>query len=57
MTNGTDNGSACCSTGKKPCCPGFKCLYAVLHIAILTCISMALWKAAWAIEALAPPGG
>jgi hypothetical protein len=29
----------------------------LLHIAILTCMSMALWKAAWAIEALAPASG
>ncbi|MCP4759630.1 MAG: hypothetical protein GY894_11780 [Planctomycetes bacterium] len=53
MTDGpTDTESACCSGHKKASCPGFKCLYAVLHIAILTCISMALWKTAWAIEAL-----
>ncbi len=57
MTDGTETGSNCCTTGKKSCCPGFKCLYALLHIAILTCMSMALWKAAWAIEALAPASG
>ncbi|MDP7070692.1 MAG: hypothetical protein QF561_05020 [Phycisphaerales bacterium] len=57
MTNGTESESTCCTGGKKPCCPGFKCLYAVLHIAILTCISMALWKVAWAIEALSCANG
>jgi hypothetical protein len=28
----------------------------VAHIAILTCLSMAMWKAAWAIEALVEQG-
>lgn len=57
MTDGTQNNANCCSDGKKSCCPVFRGLYALLHIAILTCISMALWKTAWAIEALAPASG
>jgi len=45
------NESSCCS--KSKCC-GF--IFAVAHIAILTCLSMAMWKAAWAIEELVKQG-
>ena len=40
---------SCCN--KKSKCGYCGLVFAILHIAILTCISMALWKAAWAIEA------
>ena len=49
MTESTSD-SSCCSKKKCRCC----CIFAILHIAILTCISMALWKVADAIEAMAP---
>jgi len=52
MSDGQEAGSNCCSSHKKSCCPIFRCLYAVLHIAILTCSSMAMWKTAWAVDAL-----
>jgi hypothetical protein len=29
-----------------------RCIFAVALIAILTCLSMAMWKTAWAVEAL-----
>ncbi|MDP7008279.1 MAG: hypothetical protein QGI78_01765 [Phycisphaerales bacterium] len=32
----------CCPAGKFP----FKCLYAVLHILILTCMATSLWQIA-----------
>ena len=41
------------SCGTKSRCKCCCVIYAVAHIAILTCISMALWKTAWAVEALA----
>ena len=47
MTESTSD-SSCCSKKKCRCC----CIFGILHIAILTCISMALWKAAWANEAM-----
>ena len=47
--------SAQTSCGSKRRCCGI--VFAVLHIAILTCISMALWKIAWAIEAFGPASG
>ncbi len=51
MTDTTD--PACTTKGRCRCC----CiLFAVAHIAILTCISMALWKTAWAVEALVDKG-
>jgi hypothetical protein len=48
MTESTSD--SCCNNKRKCRCCGL--VFAILHIAILTCISMALWKAAWAIEAL-----
>jgi hypothetical protein len=53
MTESTADGS-CCSKRKCRCCG---LVFAILHIAILTCISMALWKTAWAIEEIAAHGG
>jgi hypothetical protein len=49
MTESTSD--SCCNKKSKCRCCGL--VFAILHIAILTCISMALWKAAWAIEAVA----
>ncbi|MBC8202683.1 MAG: hypothetical protein H8E91_02530 [Planctomycetes bacterium] len=37
--------SSCCPAGKFP----FKCLYAVLHILILTCMATSLWQIAGAL--------
>ena len=42
------------SCGSKRHCCSF--IFAVAHIAILTCLSMAVWKAAWALEAMAEHG-
>jgi hypothetical protein len=39
--------------GKGRCCG---IVFALAHIAILTCISMALWKIAWAVESIAGQG-
>jgi len=37
----------------KNCCPAgkftFKCLYAILHILILTCMATSLWQIAGAL--------
>jgi hypothetical protein len=52
----TDTGSSCCC-GKSKSCPMMKGIFSIALIAILTCMSMAMWKAAWAIEALAPAAG
>jgi hypothetical protein len=51
MTDSHATDSKQCSTGGG--CPAGRALYLVAHIAILTCLSMALWKAAWALEAIA----
>lgn len=53
----TDTGSSCCCGGKSKSCPLMKGIFSLALIAILTCMSMAMWKAAWAIEALAPAAG
>ncbi|MDP6986478.1 MAG: hypothetical protein QGG74_00405 [Phycisphaerales bacterium] len=47
----TPESSTCC-TGKARGCPMMRCIFAVALIAILTCLSMAMWKTAWAVEAL-----
>jgi len=44
--------SSHCSSGKS--CPFMRCIFAVALIAILTCISWALWDVAAAVEALKP---
>ncbi|MBT7352109.1 MAG: hypothetical protein P8M32_08005 [Phycisphaerales bacterium] len=46
-----------CGSCKCGGCPLMRCIFSVALIAILTCMSMAMWKAAWAIEALAPAAG
>lgn len=51
MTDSHATDSKQCSTGGG--CPAGRALYLVAHIAILTCLSMALWKAAWALELIA----
>ncbi|MDG1837622.1 MAG: hypothetical protein P8I91_02325 [Phycisphaerales bacterium] len=51
MTDTLSTDSKKCSSGGG--CPAGRAVYLVAHIAILTCISMALWKAAWALEAIA----
>ena len=43
----------CCTENKDKCSHICKALFGVALIAILTCMSMAMWKAAWAIEAVA----
>ncbi|MBT4767262.1 MAG: hypothetical protein HOO04_02755 [Phycisphaerae bacterium] len=52
----THTESSCCGSKSKGC-PLMRCIFSIALIAILTCMSMAMWKAAWAIEALAPAAG
>jgi hypothetical protein len=47
----TPDGSTSCTCQSKGC-PLMRCIFAVALIAILTCLSMAMWKTAWAVEAL-----